>query len=106
MVIKLQDIFIANPNKRLYSKEDLIRLKIRPDFIEKLSLQLELSYVENSPLEENVCLSNSIEVRPEYRTVYTKVDVIHYVCGQISIAYFELKKVEISFPMTMANFFV
>jgi len=104
MKILLKEVFIGQPKKAVYHKQDLFALKIKPAFIHTLAAHLKLSYQESASLEGNVCFANNSEVRPEFRTVFNKVDIIRYVSSFLTKAAFDLEAEEVPFPQNPTMF--
>lgn len=58
-------------------------LNEHPEIADQLSSRLHLKYREEKDGEGNVCYLESDEVRPEFREVFTPVDVAHYLCAVV-----------------------
>ena len=106
MRLTLQRIFIAQPDKRLYSKQELFDLKLHADFLNEMADRLELNYDESESTASSVCFANSKEVRPEFRTIFSRKDIIQYVVACLKKNCFELDSDEIPFPMNVSAFWL
>ena len=104
MTIKLSEIFIPNPNQRIYPKETLFDLKLHDNFVRALADRLAVFYSENNGVESNLCFANSLDVRPEYRTAFEKIDVIHYICALLPAENANLETDEVLLPENAAAF--
>lgn len=103
MTVKLSEIFIPLPDKVTYSTEELSALNLQPDFIKKMAAESDLIYVENTTAEGNLCFVENKEVRPEYRTTFSKVKVLEIVLPQVLNPVVNLEKAEVIFPKNVHN---
>lgn len=98
MIIKIKDIFTPKKDKRLYTKEELFDLKLGNGFINAMATSLNLNYLESNTYQSNLCFANNRGLRPEFRTVFTKTDVIYYVNAVLQKDYFDIKSDQVPFP--------
>ena len=84
MVVKLCEIFIPEPNRWIYSKADLSELTLHDAFIKYMSSQLAIHYNKNNSPESNLCFTNRRDLRPEYKTSFWNMDVVHCICALLS----------------------
>ena len=104
MTLSLQEIFIAHSNKHMYKKQDLFSLKVSPAFLNNMGEQLNLNYLEGDSLDGNICFANNSDVRPEFRTNFSKLDIVRYVSSFLTKTTFSLEKEKIPFPKNSAAF--
>ena len=65
------DIAATNePNKDMSSNSEIIN---------QIAKQLDLVFVSEKEPEGNVCLANNDEVRPEFRQIFTPIDILDYI---------------------------
>lgn len=84
LVIKLERVFAPRPGQRMYPKKELLGLLLRVSFIAELAVRLDLTFLEEEEVSApNLCLANSREVRPEYRTVFGRADIIRYCAARL-----------------------
>ena len=105
MKIKLTDIFISNSDKWHFSKQVLLALEIKQNFIDEIARRLALTYFENGSKESNVCFLNDEQLRPEYKMFFSKSDVINYLNWVLKADDFDLKNDEVPFP-EVGEFFI
>ncbi len=60
---------------------DIEEIHPAADMIKKWASHLELEFVQEADYGGNVCMSNSAEVRDEYRLFFTLEDFMNYVCA-------------------------
>ncbi|UMB59525.1 hypothetical protein MHL31_10585 [Lutibacter sp. A80] len=65
---------------------------------------LGLTYLENTDLQGNLCFVNNSEVLSEFKTVFTKKDIIRYVISSLNKTIFDSEKDEIQLPINAHNF--
>ena len=82
--MRLSEIFIALPGKHIYSESELLSLKLKPSFIKKMASLFNLTYMDDSMAESNLCFAESKEMRPEYRTTFSKADLLKNIFSQSS----------------------
>ena len=83
-VIKLDRAFVPRPGQRMYRKKELLGLLLRASFLAELAARLDLTYLEEDEVSAtNLCLANSREVRPEYRTVFGQSDILRYCAARL-----------------------
>ena len=104
MTLSLQEIFIAHSKNHIYKKQDLSSLKVSPSFLNNMAEQLNLNYLEGDPLDGNICFANNSEVRPEFRTNFSKLDIVCYVSSFLTKTTFSLENEKIPFPKNAAAF--
>lgn len=84
-MIKLSEIFVPLINKNIYSAEELAALDLQPDFIRIMAADFNLIYVEKAADESNLCFAENREVRPEYRTTFSKADIVEIIFSQLTV---------------------
>ncbi|WP_286744481.1 5-formyltetrahydrofolate cyclo-ligase [Roseivirga sp. UBA1976] len=105
MKIKLSEIFIPLNGKQDYSIDELSFLSLQPDFIERTSSRLDLSYLEQPALEGGLCFAESNGVRPEFRSTFGKKDILEIVTLQMHSSQVNLEKDKVHFPQNSQEFF-
>lgn len=98
MNIKLFDIFIPVSEKPHYTKQELLMLDIKKDFIDQISKQLNLTYLENGNKNGNLCFVNDENLRPEFKAFFSKSDVMEYLNSILVVDDFDIKTDEAEFP--------
>lgn len=104
MPIKLQSIFISHPGKQRYTKQEALALGLQVDFLQEMTVRLDLGFENISPPESSVCFANSMDVRPELRTTFTENDMVTYVSAFLTKDCYELDTFEIPFPANSLEF--
>ncbi|MEQ5791472.1 hypothetical protein J4E06_10450 [Muricauda sp. NFXS6] len=97
MKVKLSDIFVKKSNQSVYTRNQLLTLKIKKKFIQRLSLHLDIPYMEGSTVESNLCYAENIHTRLEYRSTLSKRDIIAYVGATLEQESFDINTEEITF---------
>lgn len=104
-VIKLDRAFAARPGQRMYPKKKLLDLRPRASFIAALAARLDLTYLEEDEISSsNLCLANSREVRPEYRTVFGQSDILRYCAARLPDRNLDIQGDELPLPENTAVF--
>lgn len=106
MKLKLQDIFIVPSNQRRYTKQELFGLKISSQFIDDMEAWLGLSYWESHPPEGNLCFANTRDVRAEFRTVFSKTDIIYLISAVLQKDHFDVELDAFFFPTQATSFWL
>ena len=106
MILNFNELFIFKSDKKVYSKQELITLKLSPNFIKQMEGLLNLSYLENTNTKGNLCFANNSDVLSEFRTVFTKMDIIFYISATLNKVIFKIEKDKIQFPSCDANFWI
>lgn len=104
MKVKLQNIFTSHPGRGGYTKKELRALALEEGFVREMAARLNLTFQESNSSENNLCFANSVDVRPEFRTFYTKTDIVHYVCACLDKDLYELAPDEVPFPASTTTF--
>lgn len=105
LVIKLDRAFAARPGQRIYSKKELLGLLLQASFIAELAARLDLTFLEEDEISApNLCLANSREVRPEYRTVFGQSDILRYCAARLPDRDMDIHKDTLSLPESTAVF--
>ncbi len=105
MKVKLDEIFVPVVGKTSYSIEELRALNLRPDFVSKLATRFNLSFVEHTATDTNLCFAENDEVAPEYKTSFNKAQIQEVVLSQLFTNTVSLLQTEIEFPNDGASFF-
>jgi len=104
MILKLSEIFISESKKQLYTKQELFMLKLSRNIIKKIEDLLNISYLKTTIFKGNLCFENNSEVKPEFRTVFTRTDVIFYVNALLNKAILNIETDTIQLPNSSASF--
>lgn len=73
-------------------------LDIKKDFIDQISKQLNLTYLENGNKNGNLCFVNDENLRPEFKAFFSKSDVMEYLNSILVVDDFDIKTDEAEFP--------
>lgn len=98
MTIKINKVFLPDPDKRTYTKEELFALRMHKNFIADIASRLNLPYTECDESEGNLCLANSTEVQPEYRSTFGKTDILYYCYALLPDEVINIEMDELSLP--------
>jgi hypothetical protein len=104
MTLKISELFISDPNKHFYKKQELYTLKLSSNFINKMEVLLNLSYLESTNSKSNLCFENNSDVQPAFRTIFTKMDIINYINVALNKDNFEIETDKIPLPSNAVNF--
>ena len=105
MKVKLNEIFVPLTGKSTYTTEELATLSLQPDYIKDMATRFNLSFVEHTATDKNLCFAENDEVAPEYRTSFSKAQIQEVVLPQIFTNPVNLLQTEIEFPNDAASFF-
>lgn len=105
MMIKLSEIFIPTHGKSTYSVLELSALLLQPNFIEKTANRFDLSFVEESITEGNLCFAENKAIRSEFRNTFNKVQVLEIVLPQLLNQTVNLEQDKVMFPKNVQSFF-
>jgi hypothetical protein len=67
-----------------------------PQVVEDISGHFELIFVVENASEGNVCLANAEEVRPEYRTAFSSIDLLNYYYAVLHLPEYRRRYTEFS----------
>lgn len=101
MEVKLSEIFIFKTHGLRYSKESLMVLDINMEFTERLSEYWGLTYLESNEVEENLCYAQNPNIRPGYRMVFSKLDILNYLDLQLKPGIYHVDSDTVFFSKTM-----
>ena len=104
MFVKLQHILIPQEGKLLYKRHELFELKVREGYIHQISNSLQLTYQEKVMDAVNLCFVNSIEIRSEYKSIFTTTCILNYVVAVIKTDIINIETEEVAFPADSNNF--
>lgn len=104
MLLHFKDIFLTLSMQEKYSLEELLSLSIQPSFIESISNRLQIVY-ENSASEDNTCYADSRKLRAEYRTTFSRDDILTYVFRKIQDYPIYAEQLRIKMPENASVFF-
>ena len=104
MNTKLHHIYIPQTDKQFYKRHEVFELKVRNNIINKLARLLDLSHQERPIEEGNLCLANNSEVRSDYKTILTSIDVKHAVFALLKSEIINFETDEVSIPVTPGSF--
>lgn len=102
---KLDEVMEAVEMKPTLARKALTNLRFRQDFIQGIAEMLELPFIETPSPEGNVCYAGDINLRPEYRTSFSKSELLDLVLCQVIDDQVNLKEVEVLFPDNLKDFF-
>ncbi|MBO0340260.1 hypothetical protein [Flagellimonas profundi] len=97
MKVILSEIFIEKSSQSFYSKDELMTLEIKKEFIQRLARYYNISYISNSSKENTLCYANSSSVRFEYRSNFTKKDIIVYLRSTLKQDIFDIETENVTF---------
>lgn len=104
MTIKINQVFFPDPDKRIYTKEELFALRMHKNFIADIASRLDLAYTKGDESEGNLCLANSKEVQPEYRSTFSKIDILYYCSALLPDEVINTEMYELSLPVDAPAF--
>lgn len=104
MILKLSELFIIKSNKQFYTKQELFTLKLSSNFINKMEAILNLTYLENSTSKGNLCFASNSDVQPEFKTFFTKMDLLLYINATLNNDNFDIKTDTIQLPINAVDF--
>lgn len=104
MILKLSELFIPDSKKQVYTKQELFMLKLNSNFIKNMEDLLHISYLKTTTFKVNLCFENNNEVQPEFRTVFTKTDIIFYVNTFLNKDILNIETDTIQLPHSKTNF--
>ena len=104
MKLKLNHIFVLEPKKPEYTKNELSALALQDSFISLFSKHTMLIYDEGSGGEGNLCFANDRDVRPEFRTTFRKADVVKYIFDHCERDTVNPELEEITLPQNLISF--
>ncbi|WP_421801254.1 hypothetical protein [Flagellimonas sp.] len=96
MKVMLSEIFIKKSSQSIYSKDELITLDIKKEFIQRLAQYYDISYLSNSTRENDLCYADSSSLRFEYRSTFTKKDIIVYLRSTLKQDTFHIEMEEVT----------
>ncbi|MEC7772113.1 MAG: hypothetical protein VX798_13075 [Bacteroidota bacterium] len=97
MKVILSEIFIEKSSQSFYSKDELMTLEIKKEFIQRLARYYNIIYISNSSKENTLCYANSSSVRFEYRSTFTKKDIIVYLRSTLKQDIFDIETENVTF---------
>jgi len=72
MKVKLSEIFGNTANRSMYSRDELLSLDVKMEFVQRLAQYYEIPYMSDGNNEHNLCFANSGAVRFEYKSTFSK----------------------------------
>ena len=105
-MLKLSDIFVPLPRKRTYTREALLDLPLQPTFILAMAEKHNLNFRESAPSEPNLCFLESPELRPEYKSAFSKADVVAYIFAVLSRPEVHMDSDQVPFPASALGFWM
>jgi len=101
MEVQLSEIFIFKSHGLRYSKESLMVLDINTEFTKRLSEYWGLTYLESNEVEGNLCYAQNQNLRPGYRMVFSKLDILNYLDRQLKPGMYHIESDSVVFSKTM-----
>ncbi len=98
MTIKINKVFFPDPGKRIYTQEELFALRMHNNFIVDIASRLDLAYTEADEAKCNLCLANSKDVQPEYRSTFGKTDILYYCSALLADEGIDVEVDELTLP--------
>lgn len=83
MKVKLSEIFGNTTNRSRYSRDELLSLDVKMEFVQRLAQYYEIPYMSDGNDEHNLCFANSGAVRFEYKSTFSKKDIITYLLSTL-----------------------
>ena len=83
MKVKLSEIFGNTANRSMYSRDELLSLDIKMEFVKRLAQFYDIPYMSDGNNEHNLCFANSGAVRFEYKSTFSKKDIITYLLSTL-----------------------
>lgn len=104
MLLHFKDVFMTSSMQEKYSREELHSLAIKPSFIVLLSDRMKITYKNNVSVE-NTCFADSRELMADYRTTFSRDDILTYIMREIENYPFYTDHFEIKVPENASVFF-
>lgn len=104
MLLHFDDVFLTASIQKKYCQDELLSLSIQPSFIELISNRLQIIYKSHSS-EDNTCYTDSRELRADYRTTFSRDDILTYIMRGIENYPFYTEHFEIKVPENASVFF-
>ena len=104
MRVHFDDVFVTGSIQKKYRHEELLSLPIQPSFIELISNRLQILYKSRTS-EDNTCYADSRELRADYRTTFSRDDILTYIMRGIENYPFYTEHFEIKVPENASVFF-
>ncbi|WP_268224469.1 hypothetical protein [Sinomicrobium oceani] len=101
MKVKLSEIFGNTTNRSMYSRDELLSLDVKMEFVKRLARYYAIPYLPDGNDEHNLCYANSSTVRFEYRSTFSKRDVITYLLSTLKQDTFHLGTDEVIFSKSV-----
>ncbi|MCK0162145.1 hypothetical protein [Allomuricauda sp. F6463D] len=101
MKVTLSEIFIHNGNQQKFSKEALLNLDIKTEFVKRLAHHLGLGHREDEVSESNLCYAFETNINPDYKVVLSKLDIINYLKKTLKPIEYDLESDTIEFPKSL-----
>lgn len=101
MQVTFSEIFIDNVHQQRFSKEALLSLDIKTEFVERLARYLGLGHIENETSESNLCYAFEIDLNPDYKVVLSKSDIKNYLEKTLEPIEYHLESDTIEFPKSL-----
>ncbi|MAU16952.1 MAG: hypothetical protein CMH46_15600 [Muricauda sp.] len=101
MQVTLSEIFVHNVHQQRFSKEALLNLDIKTEFVERLARYLGLGHIENETTESNLCYAFETNINPDYKVVLSKSDIKSYLEKALEPIEYHLESDTIKFPKSL-----
>tara|TARA_R110002012_G_scaffold298431_1_gene496871 strand:- start:44680 stop:44985 length:306 start_codon:yes stop_codon:yes gene_type:complete len=101
MKVKLSEIFGNTANRSMYSRDELLSLDVKMEFVQRLAQYYEIPYMSDGNNEHNLCFANSGAVRFEYKSTFSKKDIITYLLSTLKQDMFHMGTDEVIFSKSV-----
>ncbi len=101
MKVKLSEIFGNTTNRSMYSRDELLSLDVKMEFVKRLAQYYDIPYLPDGNDAYNLCYANSSTVRFEYKSTFSKRDVITYLLSTLKQDTFHLGTDEVIFSKSV-----
>ncbi|WP_036383704.1 hypothetical protein [Muricauda sp. MAR_2010_75] len=99
MLIKLSDIFTPNSSKKRYSKETLLQLEIKTEFVEGLAKSLKLLHLEETSTENNLCYAFNGDINLNYKLGLSQSDIRNHLKATLQPIEYNIETDTIQFTL-------
>ena len=101
MKVKLSEIFGNTANQSMYSRDELLSLDVKMEFVKRLAQFYDIPYMSDDNDEHNLCFANSSAVRFEYKSTFSKKDIITYLLSTLKQDTFHMGTDEVIFSKSI-----
>ncbi len=101
MKVALSEIFIHNVHQQNFTKEALLGLDIKTEFVKRLAHHLGLGHLENESTESNLCYAFDTNINPDYKVILSKSDIKNYLKNTLKPIDYHIGSDTVEFPESL-----